>query len=201
MWTGVHPGDGRPTCTWSRSTTAGPQRWPTLGRQALHCIRCSACLNVCPVYERTGGHAYGSAYPGPIGAILSPQLTGVEDNASLPFASSLCGACYDVCPVKINIPDVLVHLRARHVEERRANRTVPNAEELTMAAAGWVMAEPRRYTAALRAARPGRILAAARDRIRALPPPLSAWTASRDAPKPPDRDVPRLVGAHPRRER
>ena len=91
------------------------------GRQALHCIRCSACLNVCPVYERVGGHAYGSVYPGPIGAILSPMLTGVEDNASLPYASSLCGACYDACPVKIDIPSVLVHLRARHVEESGAD--------------------------------------------------------------------------------
>jgi len=186
MWTGVHPGDG-PTDVHLVLLDNG--RTATLvdevGRQALHCIRCSACLNVCPVYERTGGHAYGSVYPGPIGAILSPQLTGVEDNASLPFASSLCGACYDVCPVKINIPEVLVHLRARHVEERRATRTVPNAEEVAMAAAGWVMADPGRYAAAQRAARMGRILAAGGDRIRALPPPLSAWTASRDAPKPP----------------
>ncbi|HSJ43413.1 MAG TPA: LutB/LldF family L-lactate oxidation iron-sulfur protein [Euzebyales bacterium] len=186
MWTGVHPGDG-PTDVHlvlldnGRTATLADE----VGRQALHCIRCSACLNVCPVYERTGGHAYGSVYPGPIGAILSPQLTGVEDNASLPFASSLCGACYDVCPVKINIPEVLVHLRARHVEERRANRTLPNAEEVAMAAAGWVMADPGRYAAAQRAARAGRILAAGRDRIRALPPPLSAWTAARDAPKPP----------------
>jgi len=186
MWTGVHPGDGPQDVHLvlldnGRTATLADE----VGRQALHCIRCSACLNVCPVYERTGGHAYGSVYPGPIGAILSPQLTGVEDNASLPFASSLCGACYDVCPVKINIPEVLVHLRARHVEERRSTRTVPNGEEIAMAAAGWVMADPRRYAAAQRAARVGRILAAGRDRIRALPPPLSAWTASRDAPKPP----------------
>jgi len=186
MWTGVHAGDGPQEVHLvlldnGRTATLADE----VGRQALHCIRCSACLNVCPVYERTGGHAYGSVYPGPIGAILSPQLTGVEDNASLPFASSLCGACYDVCPVKINIPEVLVHLRARHVEERRATRTVPNAEEVAMAAAGWVMADPGRYAAAQRAARAGRILAAGRDRIRALPPPLSAWTASRDAPKPP----------------
>jgi L-lactate dehydrogenase complex protein LldF len=88
------------------------------GRAALRCIRCSACLNVCPVYERTGGHAYGSVYPGPIGAVLSPQLTGVERNTSLPFASSLCGACYDVCPVAIDIPSMLVHLRAKAVESK-----------------------------------------------------------------------------------
>ena len=84
-----------------------------VGRQALHCIRCSACLNVCPVYERTGGHAYGSIYPGPIGAILTPQLEGIERAPSLPFASSLCGACYEACPVKIEIPRVLVHLRGQ----------------------------------------------------------------------------------------
>ena len=82
-----------------------------VGRQALRCIRCSACLNVCPVYERAGGHAYGSVYPGPIGAILTPQLTGStghsDPNNSLPFASSLFGACFDACPVKIDIPTLL----------------------------------------------------------------------------------------------
>ena len=118
MWTGVTPGDGPQSVhlvlldNGRTAALADP-----VGREALHCIRCSACLNVCPVYERTGGHAYGSVYPGPIGAVLSPQLTGIEDNASLPYASSLCGACYDVCPVKIDIPSLLVHLRARHVEE------------------------------------------------------------------------------------
>ena len=86
-----------------------------VGRQALHCIRCSACLNVCPVYERVGGQAYESVYPGPIGAILTPQLNGLDTAPSLPWASSLCGACYEVCPVKIDIPSVLVHLRARVV--------------------------------------------------------------------------------------
>ncbi len=109
MWTGATEGqqfhlvlldNGR------TATLADPR-----GRSALRCIRCSACLNVCPVYERTGGHAYGSVYPGPIGAVLSPQLTGVKQNASLPFASSLCGACFDACPVAIDIPTMLVHLR------------------------------------------------------------------------------------------
>src|SRR6202023_3702998 len=102
------------------------------GRAALRCIRCSACLNVCPVYERTGGHAYGSVYPRPIGAVLVPQLTGVEDHASLPYASSLCGACYDACPVKIDIPSLLVHLRARHVDEVAQTRRVPSPEAVTM---------------------------------------------------------------------
>ena len=147
MWTGVTPGDG-------------PQQFHLLlvdngrtavladatGRQALHCIRCSACLNVCPVYERVGGHAYGSVYPGPIGAVLSPQLTGVEQNPTLPYASTLCGACYDACPVKIDIPSVLVHLRARHVDEARSRHRLPGPEAIMMSAAG-VMAGPGRFAA------------------------------------------------------
>ena len=149
------------------------------GRAALRCIRCSACLNVCPVYTRTGGHAYGSVYQGPIGAVLSPQLTGVAANSSLPFASSLCGACYDVCPVAIDIPTMLVHLRAEAVESTR--RRLPSAERLLMAAAAWTMADSQRWTRALRAGRLGRLAA----RRRALPPPLSAWVAARDLPEPP----------------
>jgi len=202
MWTGVSAGDGPQQFhlvlldNGRTAALADPQ-----GRQALHCIRCSACLNVCPVYERVGGHAYGSVYPGPIGAILSPMLTGVEDNASLPYASSLCGACYDACPVKIDIPSVLVHLRARHVEESGAQHgagagvtgrgrvaalagRLPGPEALTMAAASWVMASPARYGAAQRAGRLGR-LASRGGRIRRLPPPLSGWTAARDVPAPP----------------
>jgi L-lactate dehydrogenase complex protein LldF len=185
MWTGVTPGDGPQQfhlVLVDNGRTAALA--DETGRQALHCIRCSACLNVCPVYERTGGHAYGSVYPGPIGAVLSPQLTGIEDNASLPYASSLCGACYDVCPVKIDIPSLLVHLRARHVEAARAARRLPGAEAVTMAAASWVMAVRGRYAAAQRTSRLGRALGR-RGRIRRLPPPLSAWTESRDAPVPP----------------
>lgn len=99
LWTGVHTGDGPRNIhlvlldNGRSAVLSDPQ-----GRSALHCIRCSACLNVCPVFEHVGGHAYGSTYPGPIGAILSPQLTGIESeaNATLPFASTLCGACYDV---------------------------------------------------------------------------------------------------------
>ncbi len=185
MWTGVTPGDGPQAFhlvlldNGRTAALADP-----VGREALHCIRCSACLNVCPVYERTGGHAYGSVYPGPIGAVLSPQLTGIEDNSSLPYASSLCGACYDACPVKINIPQLLVHLRARHVEEAGAAHRLPSAEAVTMAAASWVMATPRRFALAQRAAQPGRLLSR-RGRITALPPPLAAWTTARDAPAPP----------------
>ena len=181
MWTGVTPGDGPQAfhlVLLDNGRTAALA--DETGRQALHCIRCSACLNVCPVYERTGGHAYGSVYPGPIGAVLSPQLTGIEDNASLPYASSLCGACYDACPVKIDIPSLLVHLRARHVEA--AGHRSPEA--ITMAAASWVMASPARWGAAQNASRLGRMLGRG-GRIRRLPRPLSGWTAARDAPVPP----------------
>jgi L-lactate dehydrogenase complex protein LldF len=116
--------------------------------------------------------------------VLTPQLTGVEDNASLPYASSLCGACFDACPVRIDIPTLLVHLRARHVEERAAAHRLPSLEAVTMAAAAWAMSSPGRFAAAERAAGLGRVLAR-RGRIRRLPPPLAAWTASRDAPAPP----------------
>ncbi len=188
MWTGVTPGDG-PTSFHlvlldnGRTAVLADE----VGREALHCIRCSACLNVCPVYERTGGHAYGSVYPGPIGAILSPQLTGVNENpgsSSLPYASSLCGACYDVCPVKIDIPSILVHLRARHVEETRDSQRLPTPEAVAMAAAGWVMSSADRWGKAQRASRVGRLLGR-QGRIRRLPPPLSRWTSARDAPVPP----------------
>ncbi len=157
-----------------------------LGRTALHCIRCSACLNVCPVYERTGGHAYGSVYPGPIGAVLSPQLTGItgghEPNDSLPYASSLCGACFEACPVKIDIPSLLVQLRAEHVEARAARSRVPTAEAVSMAAAAWAMGDAERFARAGRSARlGGPLLKNGRARV-PLPPPLSGWTASRDVP-------------------
>jgi L-lactate dehydrogenase complex protein LldF len=182
MWTGVTPGDGPQEFHLvlldnGRTAVLADE----VGRQALRCIRCSACLNVCPVYERAGGHAYGSVYPGPIGAILSPMLTGVEDNASLPYASSLCGACFDACPVRIDIPEVLVHLRGRVVESH--GRYTPEA--VTMAAAAWTMGSSRRWGMAIRGARAGRLLGRRRDRITALPPPLSAWTSVRDAPRPP----------------
>jgi L-lactate dehydrogenase complex protein LldF len=155
------------------------------GRTALRCIRCSACLNVCPVYERTGGHAYGSVYPGPIGAVLSPQLTGVADNPTLPFASSLCGACFDACPVAIDIPTMLVHLRARVVDAKVGDHH--GSEAAAMKVLGWTMRSPRRWTWALRSARIGRILGRRDGRIHRLPPPLSAWTAARDAPRPPEQ--------------
>ncbi|WP_407548589.1 LutB/LldF family L-lactate oxidation iron-sulfur protein [Streptomyces sp. Pv4-95] len=160
-----------------------------VGRQALRCIRCSACLNVCPVYERAGGHAYGSVYPGPIGAILSPQLRGTQSeiDASLPYASSLCGACYEVCPVAIDIPEVLVHLRERVVQGGEVTRHGAKvtlkpakghaAERAAMRAARWAFSHP----AALRA---GQRLAARTRRLhpRTLPGPGRAWSATRDLP-------------------
>ncbi|MGS2616110.1 lactate utilization protein B [Micromonospora sp. LZ34] len=188
MWTGVTAGDGPGEVHIvlvdnGRSDTLAD----SVGRQALRCIRCSACLNVCPVYEKVGGHAYGSVYPGPIGAILSPQLTGPGGgaNRTLPYASTLCGACYDACPVRINIPEVLVHLRQAGVDARRGR---PSAERTAMRTMSWVMRDRKRYAAALRAARRGaaplRLVAGDRAAVRRLPWPLSAWTGSRDAPLP-----------------
>jgi L-lactate dehydrogenase complex protein LldF len=185
MWTGVHPGDG-PQQFHLVLLDNGRTRVlaDEVGRAALHCIRCSACLNVCPVYEHTGGHAYGSVYPGPIGAILSPQLTGItgphDPNASLPYASSLCGACFDACPVRIDIPSILVHLRAEQVDTGRGL----GGQDLAMKAAHWAMASDRRFALAEKALGVGRLVA--RDgRITALPWPGSKWTASRDIPSPP----------------
>lgn len=126
MWTGVHEGDGPQEFhvvlldNGRSAVLSDPE-----GRDALRCIRCSACLNACPVYEHAGGHAYGSVYPGPIGAILSPQLTGIAaaENDSLPYASSLCGRCYEVCPVKIDIPSILVHMRDEDVRTQHGERS------------------------------------------------------------------------------
>jgi iron-sulfur cluster protein len=152
-----------------------------VGRQALRCIRCSACLNVCPVYSRVGGHAYGSVYPGPIGAILTPQLRGIEEAPSLPYASSLCGACGDVCPVKIEIPRLLTHLRAREVAARR--RLDP--ERLTMKALFHTFSTRERYERAQKIARTAaRPLARGRPTIARAPGPLAGWTMSRDLPTP-----------------
>ena len=157
---------------------------------------------MCPVYERAGGHAYGSVYPGPIGAILSPLLTGVEDNASLPYASSLCGACYDVCPVKINIPEILVHLRAEHVEEQAAGRRTPTAEAALMRTVSWVMRDPKRWSLALRSGRLGRLLGRRRGVIGDVPAPVvGQWTGDPGPAATAAVDVPRLVGPRARRRR
>jgi L-lactate dehydrogenase complex protein LldF len=186
IWTGVADGDGPREFHLvlldnGRTNVLADE----VGRQTLNCIRCSACLNICPVYERTGGHAYGSVYPGPIGAILTPQLHGLSKGRSLPYASSLCGACYEVCPVKINIPEVLVHLRARVVEEDRDRgglRERLEPERLGLDAVGGVFASRRRYEAAQRLARAGQLPLARGGTIRRLPGELAGWTAARDLP-------------------
>jgi L-lactate dehydrogenase complex protein LldF len=186
LWTGVSEGDGPREFHLvlvdnGRTHVLADE----IGRQALNCIRCSACLNVCPVYERTGGHAYGSTYPGPIGAILTPMLSGMTEAGSLPYASSLCGACYEVCPVKINIPEVLVHLR--HEEVAQATRGASVRERLApehavMRALARVFANRRLYEAAQRAGRLSQWPLVRDGAIRRLPGPLSGWSSARDLP-------------------
>ena len=182
FWTGVTPGDGPQEFHLILLDNGRTQVLADeVGRQALHCIRCSACLNVCPVYERAGGHAYGSVYPGPIGAILTPQLKGIENASSLPYASSLCGACYEVCPVKINIPEVLVHLRAKAVEkkaEKPWGRLEP--ERLAMQTAAAMFSSPKRYERAQRLAQVAQTPFVRRGFVESLPGPLGGWSAMRD---------------------
>ncbi|MDQ6805283.1 MAG: LutB/LldF family L-lactate oxidation iron-sulfur protein [Actinomycetota bacterium] len=184
LWTGVTEGDGPQEFHLvlvdnGRTNVLADQ----VGRQALNCIRCSACLNVCPVYVRTGGHAYASTYPGPIGAILTPMLSGIEAAGSLPYASSLCGACYEVCPVKINIPEVLVHLRhtvVAHATRASAGRARLSPERVAMKAMARVFANQRLYEAAQRAGRAGQLPLVHEGKITRLPGPLGGWTSMRD---------------------
>ncbi len=189
MWTGVTDGDGPQEFHLVLLDNGRTDAlFDQVGRQALNCIRCSACLNVCPVYERTGGHAYGSTYPGPIGAIITPMLSGLDTAASLPYASSLCGACYEVCPVKINIPEVLVHLRHETVKRadgaRLRQRLTP--ERAAMRAMARVFADRRLYEAAQRAGRLGQWPLVRHGKIERLPGALSGWTSMRDLqPVPP----------------
>jgi L-lactate dehydrogenase complex protein LldF len=191
LWTGTTPNDGPHTFHLvlldnGRTDTLAD----TTGRQALRCIRCSACLNVCPVYERAGGHAYGSPYPGPIGAILTPQLRGTTTplDASLPYASTLCGACYDVCPVAINIPEILVHLRERIAQggtttHNGTKTTIKPAkghttERAAMRAARWTLDHPTAWHTTLR-------LTTATRKLHPHHPPghtAKAWTNTRNLP-------------------
>jgi L-lactate dehydrogenase complex protein LldF len=178
LWAGITPGDG-PREFHIVLLDNGRTRVlaDAQTRETLHCIRCAACLNACPVYRQTGGHAYGSIYSGPIGAILTPQLQGMEHSQSLPYASSLCGACYEVCPVKINIPEILIHLRRRIVEEQGSY-----LERLAMKGAALVFADPRWFT---RAQAIGRFLQRPFERdgyVRTAPGPMAAWTSTRDLP-------------------
>jgi L-lactate dehydrogenase complex protein LldF len=183
LWTGVMPGDG-------------PQKFHVVlldngrssilarntERQTLKCIRCAACMNTCPVYRQTGGHAYGSVYPGPIGAILTPQLEQMKHAQSLPYASSLCGACYEVCPVKINIPEVLIELRARVVDQEREqpNRML-DPMYLGMKVANFLFQKAWRFHLAQRLGRIGvRILTRRDGWIHSLPGMGAKWTQTRD---------------------
>lgn len=181
MWTGTADADGPSAFHLvlldnGRTTALADE----VGRQALRCIRCSACLNVCPVYERAGGHAYGSVYPGPIGAILTPQLRGTTSDidASLPYASTLCGACYEVCPVAIDIPEVLVHLRGEVAERGGRGHRL---EKAAIKAATWLLDHP----AALAAGE--RVASATRGALPSRPPGAGAWTDGRDLPELPER--------------
>ncbi len=157
-------------------------------RQSLYCIRCGACLNTCPVYRKIGGHSFPWVYSGPIGAIITPQFMGVSHEPGLPFASSLCGACGEVCPVKIDIPKILLELRS-DVKKTEAREKQNRIERLAFRAFAWMMTHPRVYAWA------GRIagaMAPSTDSgwIRTVPPtmnvgPVKAWTSQRDLPAPP----------------
>lgn len=189
FWTGVTKGDG-PQEFHIILMDNGRTRVLSdpIGREALKCIRCGACMNICPVYRNTGGHAYNSVYPGPIGAILTPQLLGAtahdDPAATLPFASSLCGACGDACPVKIDIPTILVHLRHKYYE---ANRGVPDVWSTGMKAATTIMKSGKnmaRFEKALM--KPGRLTAGPKRHIGYIPLPIAKeWTRVRDIPAPP----------------
>jgi L-lactate dehydrogenase complex protein LldF len=183
IWTGITPDDG-------------PQEFHVVlldngrtkvladreARETLDCIRCGACLNACPVYRQTGGHAYGSVYGGPIGAILTPQLQSMEHSQTLPYASSLCGACYEVCPVKINIPEILVHLRNKVVERGDA----PFVEKMAMKAAAYVLESPEHLARARKFGRMAQSPFTKDGVIGHLPGGLDAWTGVRDLPAIPE---------------
>jgi len=148
--------------------------------EILYCVRCGACLNACPVYRVIGGHAYGGVYPGPVGSVVMPGLHGFEDWSELAQASSLCGACRDVCPVKIDLPRLLLTVR----REAAARQLAPFWLRAAMPLYAAVATRPRLYQWAGRAA--GRVARALRPEgwFRRLPGPLGAWTSCRDFPAP-----------------
>ncbi|MCP4005391.1 MAG: iron-sulfur cluster-binding protein [bacterium] len=161
-------------------------------RESLYCIRCGACLNICPVYRHAGGHAYGWVYPGPIGSVINPTLLGPERAAPLPFASSLCGACRDVCPVRINLPHLLLHQRDAVVRASSTAR-IPGrsgfkgwVERSLVRAYARVMRSERLYGRAGRLARGIGARFASGGRIRRAPG-LGAWMSTRDFPEPPKK--------------
>ncbi|WP_263375455.1 LutB/LldF family L-lactate oxidation iron-sulfur protein [Granulicella aggregans] len=182
IWTGVHPGDGPKAFHVVLMDNARTSILADAeGRQTLNCIRCGACQNACPVYRQTGGHAYGSVYAGPIGAILTPQLMQMEHAQSLPYASSLCGACYEVCPVKINIPEVLIHLRNKVVEEK----SWADPEAIALKTVASIFLSERRFRAAQRLGRIAELPLVRKDGqgegwISWLPGLLGGWTQVRD---------------------
>jgi L-lactate dehydrogenase complex protein LldF len=190
LWTGVTPGDGPQNfhvvlLDNGRSSILARHT----ERQTLRCIRCAACQNTCPVYRQTGGHAYGSVYGGPIGAILTPQLMHMEHAQTLPFASSLCAACYEVCPVKINIPEVLIELRAQVVNlERKQTARAFDLMYIGMRIANSIFASAWRFRLAQRMGRIGLRLFTSKDGwIHALPSLGSRWTMTRDLRGLPDQ--------------
>jgi len=157
-------------------------------RQSLYCIRCGACLNTCPVYRKIGGHSFPWVYSGPIGAIITPQFMGVSHEPGLPFASSLCGACGEVCPVKIDIPRILLELRS-DVKKSEAREKQNRLEKLAFRAFAWLMTHPRIYEMA---GRIGASMAPAGDEgwVRNVPTamnvaPVRAWLSQRDLPPSP----------------
>lgn len=153
-------------------------------RESLNCIRCGACMNACPVYRKVGGHAYGWVYPGPIGSVVSPVLTGISDGADLPNASTLCGACHEACPVKINIPRMLLELRAKAVEGTDDQSTATLRERMTWKVWRWGMMGRRRYRVLTGIGRMLLLPFGRRGWISRGPTPLAGWTASRDFPMP-----------------
>ena len=189
VWTGPSAGDGPQDVhiilldNGRTNVLADPK-----GRAALRCIRCSACLNICPVYEKVGGHAYGSVYPGPIGSILNPQLRGNDSKVdrALPFASTLCGACGDVCPVRIPIPDLLVHERRKVVLAKQAEAKGVHIDPLLMKGGGWLMADGRRLAFLERLAGVFGGVARPLKKIGNWPVPgVDRWLRARDVPLPP----------------
>jgi L-lactate dehydrogenase complex protein LldF len=147
--------------------------------EILGCIRCGACMNACPVYRSIGGHAYGDTYPGPVGAVLTPGLRGLHDWADLPGASSLCGACREVCPVRLDIPRMLLALR-----REAAPAHSPAWLKIAMRGFGWIVSRPALYRLANQIARAALRPAARNGWISKAPGPAAAWTKSRDLRSP-----------------
>jgi L-lactate dehydrogenase complex protein LldF len=157
----------------------------------LRCIRCGACMNHCPVYQNIGGHAYGWVYPGPMGSVLTPVFVGLENALDLPNASTFCGRCAEVCPVKIPLPDLLRQLRNRQVERHLR----PWQERVALRVWSWMAQHPALYALGTRiAVRLLRLFAGAEKRLRHIPG-ASGWTDERDMPAPTGRTFRELYRA------